>query len=71
MVILFLPLRIQLAFYAFALSFSTAAIKAFSILSGIALPFGWYVGGGIMSVFVFALFFFFMSLLVEMRPREP
>jgi len=50
------PLRVQLAFYAFALGFSTAAIACFSMLSGIPLPAGLYVIGGVMSVVIFWLF---------------
>jgi hypothetical protein len=55
-----LPLRVQLAFYAFALTLPTAAIKTFSLLSGISVPTGFYVMSGITSVFVFWLFFVFM-----------
>ena len=50
------PLRVQLAFYAFALSLSTAAIKCFSLLSGVALPNAFYLIGGVISVVIFWLF---------------
>lgn len=60
MKIIHFPLRVQLAFYAFALSFSTAAIKCFSLLSGISFPSAFYIAGGIISVIIFWLFFALM-----------
>lgn len=54
--IIHFPLRVQLAFYAFALSLSTAAIKCFSLLSGVALPGAFYLIGAVISVVIFWLF---------------
>ena len=61
------PLRVQLALYAFSLSFSTAAIKAFSVLSGIPMSTGLYVAGGVASVPVFSLFATFMTWVQEQK----
>ena len=60
MKIVLAPLRVQLFFYAFALSLPTAALKTFSLLSGIPLPTSFYIMGGIISVFVFWIFFVLM-----------
>ncbi|MCA1246714.1 hypothetical protein [Massilia sp. MS-15] len=54
------PLPVQLAFFAFALTFSTAALKTFSWLGQVALPMWFYVAGGFASVLVFGLFYSFM-----------
>lgn len=55
------PLRVQLALYAFSLSFSTGAIKAFSLLGGVAASTGLYIAGGVASVLVFSLFASFIA----------
>ena len=55
------PLRVQLAFYAFAFSFSSSAIMAFSLLSGLPASTGLYIAGGVASVLVFSLFAAFMT----------
>lgn len=57
-------LRVQLAFYAFALTLPTVALKTFSWLSGIPLPTGCYVIGGILSCFVFWCFLMVMSCVI-------
>lgn len=54
------PLRVQLAFYAFALTLPTSALKTFSWLSDVPLPTSFYVIGGVLSVVIFCLFFSFM-----------
>ena len=59
------PLRVQLALYAFSLSFSTAAIKAFSLLSGFTASTGLYIAGGVASVLVFSLFASFIAWVQE------
>ncbi|WP_152594622.1 hypothetical protein [Massilia sp. BSC265] len=55
-----LPLRVQLAFYAFALTLPTAAIWSFSLVSGIPVQGGFYVLGAVVSIVVFWIFFVFM-----------
>lgn len=55
-----LSLRVQLAFYAFALTLPTAAIWGFSLASGINVPGGFYFLGAVVSVLVFWTFFVFM-----------
>lgn len=58
--IIHFPLRVKVVFYAFALSLSSAAIKCFSLLSGIRFPSAFYIAGGIVSVVIFWLFFALM-----------
>lgn len=60
MIIYLLPLRVQLAFYAFALAMPTAAIKTFSFLSDMPVAAGFYVLGALASVLVFWIFFMLM-----------
>lgn len=55
-----LPLRVQLAFYAFALTLPTAAIWSFSLLSGIPVQVGFCALGAVISIVVFWMFFVFM-----------
>jgi hypothetical protein len=55
-----LSLRVQLAFYAFALTLPTAGIWGFSLASGISVPGGFYFLGAVVSVLVFWTFFVFM-----------
>jgi hypothetical protein len=52
-----LPLPVQAAFYGFALTLPTAALKTFSLLSGIALPTAVYVIGAVFSLVIFWVFF--------------
>lgn len=59
------PLRVQCALYAFALSFSTSAIKAFSLLSGMPASSGLFVAGGVASVLVFSIFATFLAWVWE------
>jgi len=54
------PLPVQLAFFAFALTFSTSALKTFSWVGQVALPAWCYVAGGLASVLVFGIFYTFM-----------
>ena len=60
MKIVLFPLRVQLAFHAFALSLPTAAIKTFSLLGDVPVPASFYVIGAVVSVVVFWMFFVFM-----------
>jgi hypothetical protein len=64
------PLHVQLAFYAFTLSLPTAAIKTFSLLSGMSIATGWYLAGAVASVLLFGLFFFYMSMMLTMAPAR-
>ena len=59
------PLRVQLVFYAFALTLPTSALKTFSLLTGMPLPTSFYLMGGILSVFVFWLFFVLMHSVMS------
>lgn len=63
-------LHAQLAFYAFALTLPTVALKTFSWLSGIPLPASFYIVGAIISCFVFWSFLMLMSSVMSFTDKR-